>query len=137
MNLKSPITTLIIFSLFLILLLFVWRARDKALYKRNFGDFDSLSQPQPQPQLPITNDDLERVKLLLEKQKQECKDIDPVLAYYSKEYKNRWTQVVPKINSVGFTPIAKRCAYPGAPCEIQKCVKKNSNYELLSDFTID
>jgi len=103
--------------LFLILLLFVWRSWDRAKLlpearslpvgndTSETSQFLTMSIPDPEP-------DLESECVT-----EECKDVDPVLTYYSREYKNRWTEVIPDMNAVGFTPIAKRCMYPGAPCE--------------------
>lgn len=140
----SPWFTVILLALFIILLLLVWRTRERSLLttqkqKTAYGQTANIHNPELNQLIirPASNDldnisdeDIEKLHLALEEKRVECKDVDPLVSYYSREYKNRWRQVKPHINAVGFTPIAKRCAYPGAPCEWQSDVNKNKN-ELL------
>lgn len=115
--------------------------KKNALWKTGYTLEDTKNTPANVSSIgleDISDADIERVMQALEKKEQECKDVDPLVSYYSKEYKNRWRQVIPNINSVGFTPIAKRCAYPGAPCEWQKDAEtrdvNGDKYELLSEL---
>ena len=129
-SMSSILTSIFLISLFVVLLLFVWRQRERTLksYSKNSGAIDDpwvrplfvhSNRAEPTDFERMEKDEMDAQFREL-KHKEECKDADPLVRFYSKAYKNRWTQVKPDINAVGFTPIAKRCAYPGAPCEWQQ-----------------
>lgn len=126
-------SAIILIILFVILLLFVWKQSEYRMrkiqeLKPETSTFDNI--PRVPSDFEIISDEsiiAEAKDMAIERQKETCKDIDPVLSFYSREYKNRWREVKPNINAVGFTPIAKRCAYPGAPCEWQDKVEPHQS----------
>lgn len=141
-SMSSPLIAVVLVSIFIIVLLFVWRQRERnmASWKSNAADshmdVQAANDPwyrrvenRPSDYQPTLFESSSKQTIEEELHKQTCKDTDPLVKYYNKAYKNRWTQVKPGINAVGFTPIAKRCAYPGAPCEWQR--KVDGKYELL------
>lgn len=105
------------------------------MWKRNDGSAIEQQDSDPWTKPVRTNEPSEFEQVSHEEiEDQLCKDTDPLIRFYNKAYKNRWKQIKLDINAVGFTPIAKRCAYPGAPCEWQKKVEggNQGTYELLA-----